>query len=177
MILFSFFWHASLAQLSLAVPTSWILWTDMDGADFFWTSGNCSTMVLPDSGIVGNEAPRPPSTGGISDLLFFPDTHEVLWLEGGHLVRSWMDKTGRTVLASLPGDANRTDLQTGNGTGPTLGVHGEDGSIAWTQRGLTAVLFFASKVLGCDDCPDSCNGDFRKHGGTRNFGGLIGQLG
>ena len=39
----------------------------MDGADFFWTSGNCSTMVLPDSGIVGNEAPRPPSTGGISE--------------------------------------------------------------------------------------------------------------
>ena len=27
-----------------------------------------------------------------------------------------------------------------------LGVHGEDGSIAWTQRDLTAVLFFASKV-------------------------------
>ena len=52
---------------SLAVPTSWILWTDMDGADFFWTSGNCSTMVLPDSGIVGNNAPLPPSTGGISE--------------------------------------------------------------------------------------------------------------
>ena len=27
-----------------------------------------------------------------------------------------------------------------------LGVHGEDGSIAWTQRGLTALLVFASKV-------------------------------
>lgn len=53
-------------------------------------------------------------------MLFFPDTHEVLWLEGGHLVRAWMDKTERAQLAQLPGDANETELQSGNGTGPTL---------------------------------------------------------
>lgn len=54
----------------------------------------------------------------LQDMLFFPDTHEVLWLEGGHLIRAWMDKTERAQLAQLPGDANETELQRGNGTGP-----------------------------------------------------------
>ena len=52
--------------------------------------------------------------------MFFPDTHEVLWLEGGYLLRSWMDKTNRTQLCQLPGDANATELENGNGTGAAL---------------------------------------------------------
>ena len=58
---------------------------------------------------------------GVSqDMIFFPDTHEVLWLEGGYLVRSWMDKTERRQLSQLPGDANATELEHGNGTGAAL---------------------------------------------------------
>eukprot|EP00438_Fugacium_kawagutii_P036526 Skav217617 [mRNA] locus=scaffold2172:428438:430617:+ [translate_table: standard] len=167
-MIFAFFWHAALAQLSMAEPKSWaslgqpflqVLWTDLDGADFFWTSSNCSTMVLPDSGIVGNAAPVAPSNGGITmcskDMLFFPDTHEVLWLEGGHLVRAWMDKTERAQLAQLPGDANETELS-GNGTGPMLGSHGEDGAISWTMTSdlQSAVLAFASKANRFEAVPD-----------------------
>ena len=134
----TFFWRVALS--------SWVLWTDLNGADFFWTSSNCSTMVLPDSGIAGNNAPVPPANGGISDMLFFPDTHELLWLEGGSLLRSWMDKTGRVELSLLPGDANISELEMGNGTGPSLGLHGEDGAIAWTQQDSNAAIFFASAV-------------------------------
>jgi hypothetical protein len=53
-------------------------------------------------------------------MIFFPDTHEVLWLEAGYLVRSWMDKTERRLLCQLPGDANATELENGNGTGAAL---------------------------------------------------------
>lgn len=88
-------------------------------------------MALPDSGVVGNEAPPPPSNGGISDMLFFHDTHELVWLEGGMLVRSWMDKTGRQELSRLPGDATSAELQNRSGTGPNLA---EDGALAWTQQ-------------------------------------------
>ena len=52
---------------SLGEPNTWVLWTDLDGADFFWTSSNCSTTVVPDSGIVGNTPAVAPSNGGISD--------------------------------------------------------------------------------------------------------------
>ncbi|CAK9082118.1 unnamed protein product [Durusdinium trenchii] len=103
-------------------------------------------MVLPDSGIAGNSAPLPPANGGISDMLFFPDTHELLWLEGGRLLRSWMDKTQRRELAVLPGDANVSELLNVTGNGPSLGSHGEDGAIAWTQQDSTAVILFASLV-------------------------------
>lgn len=144
-MILAFFW-ALLAELSVAEPNTWVLWTDLDGADFFWTSSSCSTTVVPDSGIVGNTAAVPPSNGGISDMIFFPDTHEVLWLEGGYLVRAWMDKTQRRQLSQLPGDANATELENGNGTGAALGLHGEEGALAWTSRDLTAVIFFASKM-------------------------------
>ena len=52
---------------SFGEPGSWVLWTDLDGADFFWTSSNCSTTVVPDSGIVGNTPAVPEAKGGISD--------------------------------------------------------------------------------------------------------------
>lgn len=147
-MILAFFW-ALLAELSLGEPNTWVLWTDLDGADFFWTSSNCSTTVVPDSGIVGNTPAVAPSNGGISDMIFFPDTHEVLWLEAGYLVRSWMDKTERRLLCQLPGDANATELENGNGTGAALGLHGEEGALAWTfwtSNELTAVMFFASKM-------------------------------
>lgn len=144
-MILAFFW-ALLAELSLAEPNTWVLWTDLDGADFFWTSSNCATTVVPDSGIAGNTPAVAPSHGGISDMMFFPDTHEVLWLEGGYLLRSWMDKTNRTQLCQLPGDANATELENGNGTGAALGLHGEEGALAWTSKELTAVIFFASKM-------------------------------
>ncbi|CAL1157106.1 unnamed protein product [Cladocopium goreaui] len=147
-MILAFFW-ALLAELSLGEPNTWVLWTDLDGADFFWTSSNCSTTVVPDSGIVGNTPAVAPSNGGISDMIFFPDTHEVLWLEAGYLMRSWMDKTERRLLCQLPGDANATELENGNGTGAALGLHGEEGALAWTfwtSNELTAVMFFASKM-------------------------------
>ncbi|CAJ1379076.1 unnamed protein product, partial [Effrenium voratum] len=137
-LLFVFFPLAASSEID-----TWVIWTDFNGADFFWTSSSCSTMALPDSGVVGNEAPPPPSNGGISDMLFFHDTHELVWLEGGMLVRSWMDKTGRQELSRLPGDATSAELQNRSGTGPNLA---EDGALAWTQQGLVAMIFFASNL-------------------------------
>ncbi|CAE7811872.1 unnamed protein product [Symbiodinium sp. CCMP2592] len=136
------FWLlASLARASGPLDL-WVLWTDRDGADFFFTSSTCATVTLPDVSIAGNEPAPPPANGGISDMLFFADTFEFVFLEGGKLVRAWMDKTGRSELGFLPGDAPGP-VWNATGTGPNLG---EEGALAWTQNAGMAMVFFASSL-------------------------------
>ena len=132
---------ASLARASGPLDL-WVLWTDRDGADFFFTSSTCATVTLPDVSIAGNEPAPPPANGGISDMLFFADTFEFVFLEGGKLVRAWMDKTGRSELGFLPGDAPGP-VWNGTGSGPNLG---EEGALAWTQDAGMAMVFFASSL-------------------------------
>ena len=137
------FWLlASLAKASGPLDL-WVLWTDRDGADFFFTSSSCSTVALPDASITNTEPPAPPSNGGISDMLFFADTFEFVFVEGGKLVRAWMDKTGRLELGHLPGDAPASIVWNTTGTGPSLG---EEGALAWTQDAGMAMVFFASSL-------------------------------
>ena len=137
------FWLlASLARSSEPLDL-WLIWTDRDGADFFFTSSTCATVALPDASIVGNELAAPPSNGGISDMLFFVDTFEFVFVEGGKLVRAWMDKTGRSELGPLPGDAPEPIVWNTSATGPSLG---EEGALAWTQDAGLAMVFFASSL-------------------------------
>ena len=137
------FWLvASLARASGPLDL-WVLWTDRDGADFFFTSSRCATVALPDASIAGNELAAPPVNGGISDMLFFADTFEFVFVEGGKLVRAWMDKTGRAELAPLPGDAPVSIVLNATGTGPNLE---EEGALAWTQDAGVAMVFFASSL-------------------------------
>ncbi|CAE7510869.1 KCTD12 [Symbiodinium necroappetens] len=136
------FWLLAILARASGPLDLWVLWTDRDGADFFFTSSTCATVTLPDVSIAGNEPAPPPANGGISDMLFFADTFEFVFLEGGKLVRAWMDKTGRSELGFLPGDA-AGPVWNATGTGPNLG---EEGALAWTQDAGMAMVFFASSL-------------------------------
>ena len=38
-------------------------------------------------------------------MLFFANTHELVYLEGGAVIRAWMDKSQRRELLRLPSNA------------------------------------------------------------------------
>lgn len=51
-------------------------------------------------------------------MLFFANTHELVYLEGGAVIRAWMDKSQRRELAKLP--SNATGARVGSKAGGEL---------------------------------------------------------
>ncbi len=92
------------AEAAPSAAQSWVAWVGPASRDLFWTASTCETVTIADPATTAAKlsvAPSNISSHGMSSLLLFPKTHELLWLQGRQLMRSWMDRTGTAELSTL----------------------------------------------------------------------------